>query len=130
MAKVENNMKTSKNEGMIASPIVSGMVEGVGSLSDSLSEDNKVDVNAEGVDSPSMSLSENAQAAVAKVEKNVATSKNEGLIASPIVSGMVEGVGSLSNPFSEDNKEDVKAEGVGLPSVFLTGDKQVKNCVN
>ncbi len=130
MAKVENNVATSKNEGVIASPIVSGMAEGVGSLSDSLSEDNKVDVDAEGVDSPSMSFSENAQAAVAKVKKNVATSKNEGLKASPIESGMVEGVGSLSNPFSEDNKEDVKAEGVGLPSVFLTGDKQVKNCVN
>ena len=133
MTKDTNNVATSKNDDMKASPNVSGMVQGEGSLSalsDSLSKDNRVNVNAVVVDSSSMSLSENADATVATVENNVATSKNEGLNATPNVSSKVEGVGSLSNTFTEDNKDDVKAEGVGLPSVFLTSDEQVKNCVN
>ncbi len=133
MTKDTNNVATSKNEDMKASPNVSGMVQGVGSLSalsDSLSKDNRVDVNAGVVDSSFMSLSKNADATVATVENNVATSKNEGLNATPKFSSKVEGVGSLSNTFTEDNKDDVKGEGVGLPSVFLTSHKQVKNCVN
>ena len=121
VAKVENNLETSQKEEMIASPTVSGTVAVEGSLDDSLSEANKVDVNAEGVGN---------NVAVATVDNNVATSKNEGLKAAPTVAGQVEDLGSLSNTFSEDNKDDVKAEGVGLPSVFLTGNKQVKNCVN
>ena len=120
-AKVENNLATSQKEEMIASPTVSGTVAGEGSLDDSLSEANKVDVYAAGVAN---------NVAVATVDKNVATSKNEGLNAAPTVAGQVEHLRSLSNTFSEDNKDDVKAEGVGLPSVFLTGNKQVKNCVN
>jgi hypothetical protein len=133
VTKDTNNVATSKNDDMKASPNVSGMVQGrgpVSTLSDSLSKDNRVDVNAGVVDSSSMSLSENADATVATVENNVATSKNEGLNATLNVSSKVEGIGSLSNTFTEDNKDDVKAEGVGLPSVFLTSDKQVKNCVN
>ena len=37
---------------------------------------------------------------------------------------MVEAVGSLSNSLSEANKDDVNAEGVGSPSVFLSIDEQ------
>ena len=61
VAKVENNLATSQKEEMIASPTVSGTVAGEGSLDDSLSEANKVDVNAEGVGSPSMFLSRDKQ---------------------------------------------------------------------
>ncbi len=93
-------------------------------------KDNRVDVNAGGVDSSSMSLSQNADAAVATVEINVATSKEEGLKAAPNVSSKVEGAGLLSNTFPEDNKDDVKAEVVGLPSDFLSSAEQVNNCVN
>ena len=121
VAKVENNLATSQKEEMIASPTVSGTVAVVGSLDDSLSEANKVDVNEEGVGN---------NVAVATVDNNVATSMNEALNGTPIVAWQVEDLGSLSNTFSEDNKDDVKAEGVGLPPVFLTGNKQVKNCVN
>jgi hypothetical protein len=133
VTKDTNNVATSKNEDMKASPNGSCMVQGVGSLSaisDSLSKDIRLDVNAGVVDSSSMSLNENADATVATVENNVATSKNEALNATPSVSSKVEGIGSLSNTFTEDNKDDVKAEGVGLPSVFLTSNEQVKNCVN
>ena len=121
VAKVENNLATSQKEEMIASPTVSGTVAVVGSLDDSLSEANKVDVNEEGVGN---------NVAVATVDNNVATSKNEGLNAAPTVAGEVEHLGSLSNTFSKDNKDDVKAEGVGVPFVVSTGNKQVKNCVN
>ena len=65
-----------------------------------------------------------------KVENNVATSNNEGMKAPPLVSGMVVGVGSLSNSFSEANKDDVHAEGVGSSSVFLSIDEQVQMCAN
>ncbi len=109
------------------------MVQGggpVSTLSDSLSKDNRVDVIAGVVDSSSMSLSENVDATVATVENNVATSKNEGFNATPNVSSKVEGAGSLSNTLPEYNKEDGKAEGVDVPSVVLTSDNQVKNCVN
>jgi hypothetical protein len=75
---------------MIASPIVSGVVEGVGPVCNSFSEDNKAYGNTGVVESPSKSCSENAQEAAAKFETNVATSKNEGLIALPNVSSMVE----------------------------------------
>ena len=81
----------------------------------------KVDVYAAGVAN---------NVAVATVDNNVATSMNEGLNGAPTVAWQVEDLGSLSNTFSEDNKDDVKAEGVGLPPVFLTGNKEVKNCVN
>ena len=50
--------------------------------------------------------------------------------ATPIVSANVEGVGSLSWTFSEDNKDDVKAEGVGSPSLLVNSDQPVKICVN
>ena len=93
-------------------------------------KDNRVDVKAGVVDSSSMSLSQNADAAVATVEINVATSKDEGLKAAPNVSSTVEGAGSLCNTFTEDNKDDVTAEVVGLPSDFLSSEKQVKNCAN
>ncbi len=115
---------------MIASPKISGVVEGVGPVCNSLSEDNKANGNAAGLDSPSKSLSDNAQEAAAKVQNNVATFKNEGLKASPKVSSMVEGVGSLSNSLSKDIKDDVNAEGVGSPSIFLSRDEQVKICAN
>jgi hypothetical protein len=133
MTKDTNNVATSKNDDMKASPNVAGMVQGggpVSALSDSLSKDNRVDVIAGVVDSSSMSLSENVDATVTTVVNNVATSKNEGFKATPNVSNKVEGVGSLSNTLPEYNKEDGKAEGVDLPSVVLTSDKQVKNCVN
>ena len=88
VAKVENNLATSQKEEMIASTPVSGTVAGEGSLHDSLSEANKVDVYAAGVAN---------NVAVPTVDNNVATSKNEGLNAAP---------------------------------TLLTGNKQVKNCVN
>jgi hypothetical protein len=93
-------------------------------------KDNRVDVKAGVVDSSSMSLSQNADAAVATVEINVATSKEEGLKVGPNVSRKVEGAGSLSNTFTEDNKDNITAEVVGVPSDFLSSDKQVQNCVN
>jgi hypothetical protein len=96
----------------------------------STSKDNGVDVNAGVVDSSSMSLSKNADAAVATLEINVVTSKDEGLKPAPNVSSKVEGAGSLCNTFTEDNKDDVTAEVVGLPSDFLSSAKQVQNCVN
>ena len=114
-----DNVATSNNDELKATPNVSGSVQGQGPLTalwDSLSKDNKVDVNGD--------------ATVPTDEHNVATSKNEGLTATPIVSANVEGVGSLSWKFSEDNKDDVTAEVVGLPSDFLSSDKQVNNCVN
>ncbi len=123
-------MAPSKQDGMNALPKVSGVVEGVGPVCTSFSDDNKADGNTGGVDSPSKSCSENAQVAGAKVENKVATSKNEGLKASPNVSSMVEGVGSISNSLSEDKKDDVNAEGVGSPSMFLSRDTQVKMCEN
>ena len=67
---------------------------------------------------------------MATLEINVVTSKDEGLKAAPNVSSKVEGAGSLCNTFTEDNKDDVTAEVVGLPSDFLSSAKQVKNCVN
>jgi hypothetical protein len=67
---------------------------------------------------------------VTKVENNVATSKNEDMKAPPLVSGMVVGVGSLSNSLSEANKDDVNAEGIGSPSIFLSIDEQVQMCAN
>jgi hypothetical protein len=60
----------------------------------------------------------------------VATSKKEDMNAPPIVSGMVLGVGSLSNTFSKANKDDVNAEGVGSSSVFLSIAEQVQMCAN
>jgi hypothetical protein len=93
-------------------------------------KDKRVDVNAGGVDSSPMSLSQNADAAVATVEINVATSKEDGLKASPNVSSKVESPGSLSSTFTEQNKDDVAAEVVGLPSDFLSSNEQVNNCVN
>jgi hypothetical protein len=110
--------------------VVPSKQEGVGPVCKSFSEENKADGNAGGVDSPSESLSEIAQEAAVKVENNVVTSKNEGLKALPNVSSMVEGVGSLSTSLSEDNKDDVNAEGVGSPSIFLSRDKQVNMCEN
>ncbi len=50
--------------------------------------------------------------------------------ASTNVSSMVEGVGSLPNSLSEDNKDDVNEEGVGSPSILLSRDEQVKMCAN
>ncbi len=64
------------------------------------------------------------------VEKNVATSKNEDMNAPQKVYGMVLGVGSLSNTFSEANKDDVNADGVGSSSVFLSTAEQVQMCAN
>ncbi len=104
--------------------------DGVGLVCKSFREDINADSNPGGVDSPSESLSEIAQEAAAKVQTNVATSKNEGLKALPYVSSMVEGVGSLPTTLSKDNKDDVNAEGGGSPSIFLSRDKQVNMCEN
>ena len=115
-----DNVATSNNDELKATPNVSGSVQGQGPLTalwDSLSKDNKGDVNG---DATGATTDEN----------NVATSNNEGLNATPIVSANVEGVGSLSWTFSEDNKDDVKAEGVGSPSDLVTSNRPVKNCVN
>ncbi len=65
-----------------------------------------------------------------KAENTVATSKNEDMNAPPFVSGMLLGVGPLSNSFSEANKDDVNAEGVGSSSVFLSTAEQVQMCAN
>jgi hypothetical protein len=114
-----DNVATSNNDELKATPNVSGSVQGQGPLTalwDSLSKDNKVEVNGD--------------ATVPTDEHNVATSKNEGLTATPIVSANVEGVGSLSWTFSEDNKDDVKADGVGSPSRLVNSDQPVKICVN
>ena len=99
MTMARDNVATSNTDEMKATPNVSGSVQGEGpltALSDSLSKDNKVDVNGD--------------ATVATDEHNVATSKNEGLNATPIVSANVEGVGS--------------------PSRLVNSDQPVKICVN
>ena len=114
-----DNVATSNTDELKATPNVSGSVQGQGPLTalwDSLSKDNKGDVNGD--------------ATGATDENNVATSNNEGLNATPIVSANVEVVGSLSWTFTEEKKDDVKAEVVGLPSDSLFSDKQVNNCVN
>ncbi len=106
MTKVENNVATSKNEGLIASPKDSGMVVGVGSLSNSFSEDNRDDVNAEeGVDSPSKSFSENAH------------------------DSDTDNCGALPSKSSSSNIQDTNKVR-GSPSMFLSRDQQVKNCEN
>ncbi len=89
-----------------------------------------MDVKAGVADSSSMSLSQNADAAVSTVKINVATSKEEGLKAGPNVASKVEGAGSLSNTFTKVNKDNFTAEVVGVPSDVLSSDKQVQNCVN
>ncbi len=99
MTIARDNVATSNNDELKATPNVSGSVQGQGPLTalwDSVSKDNKVEVNVD--------------ATVPTDEHNVATSKNEGLTATPIVSANVEGVGS--------------------PSRLLNSDQPVNICVN
>ena len=94
-----DNAATSNKDELKATPNVSGSVQGQGPLTalwDSVSKDNKVEVNGD--------------ATVPTDEHNVATSTNEGLTATPIVSANVEGVGS--------------------PSRLVNSDQPVKICVN
>ena len=116
VATLEINVVTSKDEGLKAAPITKIGEAPLSALSDSLSKDNKGDVNGDATE--------------ATDENNVATSNNEGLNATLIVSANVEGVGSLSWTFTEEKKDDVKAEGVGSPSDLVTSNRPVKNCVN
>ena len=85
MTMARDNVATSNNDELKATPNVSGSVQGQGpltALSDSLSKENKVEVIGD--------------ATVRTDEHNVVTSKNERLTATPVVSANVEGVGSPS----------------------------------
>ena len=66
-------------------------------------------VEAVVVDSSSMSVSKNADAAVAPLEIKDVMSTDEGLQGAQNVSSTVEGASSLCNTFTEDNKADVNA---------------------
>jgi hypothetical protein len=66
-------------------------------------------VDAVVVDSSSMSVSKDADAAVAPLEIKDVMSTDEGLQGAQNVSSTVEGASSLCNTFTEDNKADVNA---------------------
>ncbi len=105
MTQVETNVATSKNEGLKASPKDSGMVGVGGSLSNSFGEDNRDDMNAEGEDAPSKSLSDNEH------------------------DSDTENSGDETTDSSSSNIEDTKKGGTS-PSVLVSGEPEVKNCEN